>query len=145
MFVNLNTKGKPLSEIEILKSKLFKYLLSKKNSDIYKEKWQEMLNNIPDKEYATFVSDTYLFYVFQTKNDVIVYTASGTGVMDSALSNMVNEGDKIAVALSGGKDSLTLLLCLDNMRKWYPQKFDIVAVTIDPGGNIFDTTELEAF
>lgn len=68
MFVNLNTKGKPLSEIEILKSKLFKYLLSQKNSDMYKEKWQEMLNNIPDKEYATFVSDTYLFYAFATKN-----------------------------------------------------------------------------
>lgn len=59
--------------------------------------------------------------------------------------NMIEEGDKIAVGLSGGKDSITLLLALDNLRKWYPKKFDIVALTIDPGGNIFDTTELEAF
>ena len=59
--------------------------------------------------------------------------------------NMIEEGDKIAVGLSGGKDSITLLLALDNLRRWYPKKFDIVALTIDPGGNIFDTTELEAF
>lgn len=57
--------------------------------------------------------------------------------------NMIEDGDKIAVGLSGGKDSITLLLALDNMRKWYPKKFDIIALTIDPGGDIFDTTELQ--
>lgn len=59
--------------------------------------------------------------------------------------NMIEDGDKIAVGLSGGKDSICLLLALDNLRKWYPKKFDIVALTIDPGGNVFDTTELEQF
>ena len=59
--------------------------------------------------------------------------------------NMIEEGDKIAVALSGGKDSLTLLLALKQLQRFYPKHFEIMALTIDPGSNVFDTTELEAF
>lgn len=59
--------------------------------------------------------------------------------------NMIEEGDKIAVALSGGKDSLTLLLALKNLQRFYPKHFELMALTIDPGSNVFDTTELEAF
>lgn len=59
--------------------------------------------------------------------------------------NMIEEGDKIAVGLSGGKDSITLLLALQNLQRFYPKKFEIMAITIDPGGNILDTTELESF
>lgn len=77
MFVNINTKGKPLSEIEILKSSLFKYLLSKKNSDTFKDKWQNMLKKIPEKDYSTFVSDTYLFYKFEN-SDLEKLKTSGT-------------------------------------------------------------------
>jgi iron only hydrogenase large subunit-like protein len=57
--------------------------------------------------------------------------------------NMIEEGDKIAVALSGGKDSLALLLALNNLKRFYPKHFEIMALTIDPGSNVFDTTELE--
>lgn len=64
MFVNVNTKGKPLSKIEVLKSKLFQYLLASKISDSHKEKWQEMLSNIPKKDYDAYVSESYLFYKF---------------------------------------------------------------------------------
>lgn len=78
MFVNVNTKGKPLTEIEILKSQLFKYLLSRPNSDYYKEKWQEMLNNIPKKEYSTYVSDSYLQYLFINSSNVDIIKTSGT-------------------------------------------------------------------
>lgn len=46
--------------------------------------------------------------------------------------NMINDGDKIAVGVSGGKDSLSLLVGLANLRRFYPKKFEIVAVTIDP-------------
>ena len=48
-------------------------------------------------EFAKILESVYadLKYVFQTKNDVIVYTASGTGAMDAALSNLVNPGDKV--------------------------------------------------
>ncbi len=56
---------------------------------------------------------------------------------------MIEEGDKIAVGLSGGKDSVTLLLALKNLQIFYPKKFDIVAITIDPGSNTFDTSVLE--
>ena len=41
---------------------------------------------------------------------------------------MIEENDKIAVGISGGKDSLTLLYALSHLRKFYPDKFDIVAV-----------------
>ena len=39
--------------------------------------------------------------------------------------NMIEENDKIAVALSGGKDSVTLLIALNNLRRFYPKKFEI--------------------
>ena len=43
--------------------------------------------------------------------------------------NLIEEGDKIAVGLSGGKDSLTLLHILKNYQKFSPQKFDLIAIT----------------
>jgi uncharacterized protein with ParB-like and HNH nuclease domain len=64
MFVNVNTKGKPLSPIDVIKSQLFRFLLEDEHSDIYKEKWQKMLKNISIKEYDNYVSDTYLFKMF---------------------------------------------------------------------------------
>ena len=36
---------------------------------------------------------------------------------------MIQEGDKIAVGISGGKDSLTLLYAMANLRQFYPKKF----------------------
>ena len=57
--------------------------------------------------------------------------------------NMIDEGDKIAIGLSGGKDSLTLLYALYNLRRYYPKKFDIMAITIHPGSDTFKTDELE--
>ena len=49
---------------------------------------------------------------------------------------MIEDGDKIAVGISGGKDSLTLLYALSELRRFYPKKFELVAITIDMG---FDT------
>ena len=46
---------------------------------------------------------------------------------------MIEDGDKIAVGLSGGKDSLTLLYILANMRRFYPAKFEVIAVSVDMG------------
>ena len=47
--------------------------------------------------------------------------------------DMIKEGDKIAVGLSGGKDSLTLLLALNELKRFYPKKFDVVAISLDLG------------
>lgn len=52
---------------------------------------------------------------------------------------MIDEGDKIAVGISGGKDSLTLLYALAHLRRFYPKKFEIIAITIDLGIPGFDT------
>lgn len=49
---------------------------------------------------------------------------------------MIEDGDRIAVGISGGKDSLTLLYALSELRRFYPKKFELVAITIDMG---FDT------
>lgn len=53
--------------------------------------------------------------------------------------NMIENGDKIAVAISGGKDSISMLMGLKNLQRFYPKKFDIIAVTINPGFEFFNT------
>ncbi len=45
--------------------------------------------------------------------------------------NMIEDGDRIAVGLSGGKDSVALLASLAKLRSFYPKKFDLVAITLD--------------
>lgn len=47
--------------------------------------------------------------------------------------HMIEEGDKIAVGISGGKDSLTLLYALHGLMRFYPRHFQIHAVTVDLG------------
>ena len=43
-----------------------------------------------------------LKYVFQTQNDILLFTASGTGAMEAAVSNLLSPGDK-AICIQGGK------------------------------------------
>ena len=45
--------------------------------------------------------------------------------------DMISDGDRIAVGVSGGKDSLVLLASLSALRRFYPKKFDLVAITLD--------------
>lgn len=53
---------------------------------------------------------------------------------------MIEDGDKIAVGISGGKDSLTMLYALSHLKIFYPKKFELEAVTVDLG---FGNLELE--
>ena len=57
--------------------------------------------------------------------------------------NMIDEGDKIAVCLSGGKDSITLLNGLKALQRFYPKHFELIAITINPGFDFFDTDFLQ--
>ena len=59
--------------------------------------------------------------------------------------NMIEDGDKIAIGVSGGKDSLTLLRLMAELKKYYPKHFDIEAVTIDLGLPGMDFSGVEAF
>lgn len=51
---------------------------------------------------------------------------------------MIEEGDKIAVCLSGGKDSITLLNGLKSLQRFYPKHFEIIAISINPGFEFFN-------
>ena len=55
---------------------------------------------------------------------------------------LIDEGDKIAVGISGGKDSLTLLHALCGLRRFYPKHFDLCAVTVDLGFENLDLDEI---
>ena len=47
--------------------------------------------------------------------------------------NMIEPGDKIAVGVSAGKDSLTLLCAMAELRRFYPVPFELIAITLDMG------------
>lgn len=55
---------------------------------------------------------------------------------------LISENDKIAIGISGGKDSLTLLYALANLQKFYPVPFSICAITVDLGYPNFDTSKI---
>ncbi len=46
---------------------------------------------------------------------------------------LIQSGDKIAIGISGGKDSLTLLYALQGLRRFYPEPFELCAITVDLG------------
>lgn len=54
--------------------------------------------------------------------------------------HMIQKGDRIAIGISGGKDSLTLLYAMNDLKRFYPEPFEIHAVTVDLG---FQNLELD--
>ena len=67
------------------------------------------------------------------------------GYMRKAIEkyNMIEDGDKIIVGLSGGKDSITLAMGLKALQRFYPKKFEILCVSVNPGFEFFDSSLLE--
>ena len=57
--------------------------------------------------------------------------------------HMIEENDKIGICLSGGKDSITLLHAFKALQRFYPKKFEIIAISIDPGFDFFDIELLQ--
>ncbi len=56
--------------------------------------------------------------------------------------HLIEDGDKIAIGISGGKDSIALLAVLNAYRRFSPEKFDIVAINIDMGFEETDRDEV---
>ena len=65
-----------------------------------------------------------------------------TGTVRRAVDDydMIREGDKVAVGVSGGKDSMLLLLALNHLKSFYPKPFQLEAVTIELGFEGMDFT-----
>jgi hypothetical protein len=59
--------------------------------------------------------------------------------------DMIKEGDRVLVGLSGGKDSLTMLVLLLDLQRRAPFKFSIAACTVEPGAAEFDPSPLKAY
>lgn len=57
--------------------------------------------------------------------------------------SMIEDGDKIAVGLSGGKDSITLLMGLKALQRFYDKKFELIAISINPGFEFFNSSFLK--
>lgn len=74
-----------------------------------------------------FFGETNMAYTYQIRR-ILSYTRRAVDDF-----HMIEEGDRIAVGLSGGKDSLALLCSLASLRGFYPKHFELEAVTMDPG------------
>ncbi len=59
--------------------------------------------------------------------------------------HMIEEGDRIAVGISGGKDSIATLCTLDALRRFYPKSFSLMGITVDMGLPGMDFSPVEAF
>lgn len=56
---------------------------------------------------------------------------------------MIEDGDKIAIGVSGGKDSLSLLYALKGLQRFYPKKFELMAITVDLGFQNFNLESIK--
>lgn len=57
---------------------------------------------------------------------------------------LIEPGDKIAVGVSGGKDSLTMLYALHGLMRFYPNPFTLEAITVDLGHPGFQSEKIKA-
>jgi tRNA 2-thiocytidine biosynthesis protein TtcA len=59
--------------------------------------------------------------------------------------DMIEDGDKIAIGVSGGKDSMTLLSTLRQLQKFYPKKFELEAISLTMGIGNADFTKVSQY
>lgn len=58
---------------------------------------------------------------------------------------MIETGDRIAVGVSGGKDSLTLIMALKKLSEFYPEPFEVCGILVDLGYENTDSEEVRRF
>ena len=56
---------------------------------------------------------------------------------------MIQDGDRVAVGVSGGKDSVSLLCALANLKRYYPNKFELYAITVSMGFEEMDFSPIQ--
>lgn len=59
--------------------------------------------------------------------------------------DMIQEGDCIAIGVSGGKDSLILALALSHLQRFYPKSFELMGITVSLGFDNFDLSGVQSF
>lgn len=59
--------------------------------------------------------------------------------------DLISDGDRIAVGISGGKDSMVLMRILETLRRRAPISYELIGVTIDPGFSGFPSQEIEGY
>lgn len=69
-------------------------------------------------------------------------SAAGQAIADY---DMIREGDRVLLGLSGGKDSLSLLQVLLHLKQKAPLKFDVAACTVDPQSDQYDPSTLKPY
>ncbi len=74
-----------------------------------------------------------------------IYMNKFTGLVRRCVEDykMIEDGETIAVGVSGGKDSVSLLCALANLRQYYPKKFELQAITISMGYEEMDFTPVQ--
>ena len=70
-----------------------------------------------------------------------------TGTVRRAVDdyNMIEDGDRVAVGVSGGKDSMLLLAAMKHLQSFYPKHFDVEAITIELGFDGMDFSPVAEF
>lgn len=110
-----------------------------------------------DFNNRTYISQILLnsLYIFLFLILIFIFTGDAmnnalnefTGTVRRAVDdyNMIDEGDRIAVGVSGGKDSMLLLASLKHLQGYYPKRFELEAVTVELGFEGMDFTPVADF
>lgn len=85
------------------------------------------------------------FPVQELKNDPLFKKLKHNAGRAIADFGLIEAGDRVAVAVSGGKDSYTLLLVLEELRRRAPIRFELMAINIDSGYPGYQVDVIEAF